>query len=201
MRPAYAVIGLGLIMLALASLAGVDSCKRKQAVVGEATANVAHGEADAHVGTATQADAEVLRIKSEAKTTEANLARARAEVQRLRGLMEAQAGAGVPHTGVPVAPLPDPDPGVDLHRQVDLAQGELIQAQDAQIVVLTQENMALTKARDEWKLTAEARNREAAGLRIALDAQKSLNRTGSLKASLGGLTIGLGAGFLAGRLK
>ena len=53
----------------------------------------------------------------------------------------------------------------------------------------------------EWKATAEAREREAVGLRIALDAQKHVASSGKWVGRFQGLAVGLAGGYIAGRLR
>ena len=197
-RLVAAALGLALLVGALGALSMGESCGKGKVDRAEQKADVAHGEANAHGSAAITTDAEVLRLKEAHKTDQANVDSARAEVQRLRKIL---ASRPVP---VPDPPSPDPAPvpvvsASDLHGIVD-AQDALIKAQDQQIIGLKTEVQFLTLARDEWKATAEARNREAVGLRIALDAQKHVATSWKWMGRIQGFACGVAVGFVGGKL-
>lgn len=202
MRPAYGIIGLGLVMLLLASLAGVDSCRRKQVEQAQHQAAIHEGEANAHAGQAQASDAIVADLQAKLEASKADLGRLSAERSALlRKLAAAKQDGGDPHgpaadPQTPVAPVSD-----DLHLAVIAKDAEVIEAQANFIKGQEAQISALVISRDEWKSAFEAERKRATGLEIALDAQKHLNKSGRWLGRLEGLAVGLGAGFTVGRLR
>lgn len=203
----WLLAGLGtalLLGLTLGPLALEESCGRKKAEAAEATANEAHGRADAHQEQARQADAAAEKRAGDVQTTDL-------EVQRLRDRLADAKRRLVSRpkpVDVPVAPVVDgasaggdrtPEPD---GRDAVLEDAEaLIAAQDKEIGALKLQVVDLTTARDAWKATAEDREREAAGLRIALDAQKKVQQASRWRGRIEGFAGGVAVGFVAGRLK
>ena len=58
----------------------------------------------------------------------------------------------------------------------------------------------LTISRDQWKASSEAEHRAVVGLQIALDAQKVVSKSDKWIGRVEGFAIGIGAGYVAGRL-
>lgn len=196
MSPRYALIGLGSILLLLASLAGVDSCRRKVVSAAEHQSAVYEGQADAH---ATQAQSIPDHAK-ELEAAQASVDSARREVERLRRLLASKPSIPVPDpagASAPIVPAVSPD-GRD---EVIAAQVVLIAAQDGQIKGLKLALGDESRRSSEWKAAFEAERKRAAGLEIALDAQKHIAASGRWRGRLEGLAVGLGAGLIAGRLR
>ena len=168
----YVALGLGAILLVLASLAGVDSCRKRQGSQAEHQAAVHQGEANAHVQQA-QAVPDHAAELAQAKT---DVAGARAEVERLRRIVAAQRRQGVPDPAGPAAP--DPGPVAPDHRDELLAaDAVLIAKQDAQIQGLT---VALTdeQARSEqFRLAFEAERKATAAQQAATEAWRGAVKT------------------------
>lgn len=80
-------------------------------------------------------------------------------------------------------------------------QKRLIQAQDGAISGLQAQLLATSAARDAWKRSAEEGGREALQLRAALAAQQGIAKNAVWKGRIQGLAVGLGAGYIGGRLK
>lgn len=80
-------------------------------------------------------------------------------------------------------------------------QKRLIQAQDGAISGLQAQLLATSEARDAWKRSAEEGGREALQLRAALAAQQGIAKNAVWKGRIQGLAVGLGAGYIGGRLK
>ena len=81
------------------------------------------------------------------------------------------------------------------------AQKNLIQAQDASLQGVKAQLVTMTAARDAWKRTSEEGGREAVQLRAALAAKEGLEKSALWRGRLQGLAIGIGAGYLGGRIK
>lgn len=188
------IILAGLVLSTLAIGYGVVRYYQNKAIQSEAQANEAKGAADAAKQQAKTKDAAI-----EAQANQ--LAEARADVARKLSQLAAYRAA------LPASPAVDPVsdepifPGV-----VDLAplvrkQDEVIQAQSHYIQGLETKITDLTMSRDLWKSSEEARSREAAGLRIALEAQKSLTKGALWKGRIQGLAIGIAGGYLYGSIR
>jgi len=203
MRAAVGFIGLGLVMLALASLAGASSCYKKRVEAAQHQAAIEQGKADAHAEQAKAQDAAISDLKAKLDASKADLGRLSDERGALlRKLAAAKQNGGNPGVSVdasdaaPVAPV-----STDLSAQVIAKDAEVIAAQDSRIKGLEESNRLLSASRDEWKAAFEAERKRSAGLEIALDAQKHVASSGKWTGRLQGLAIGLGAGFVAGRLR
>jgi hypothetical protein len=82
---------------------------------------------------------------------------------------------------------------------VEAKKDELLQAQAQRILGLERDLGEALQARDDWRATAHAREREALQLRAALAAQAGLIRAAELKGFGVGLLVGGGAGYAGGR--
>lgn len=168
----YVVIGLGAILLVLASLAGVGSCRQRQGGQAEVQSAIHQGEANAHVQ---QAQA-IPDHAAELQGAKDDVARARAEVARVKRLLAAQQGHAVPDQAGPSQTLP-PVVDSDPRDQVIASQGVLIAKQDAQIQTLT---VALTdeQARSEqFRLAFEAERKATAAQAAATEAWRGAVKT------------------------
>lgn len=190
----YVALGLGAILLVLASLAGVDSCRKRQGSQAEHQAAVHQGEANAHVQQA-QAVPDHAAELAQAKT---DVAGARAEVERLRRIVAAQRRQGVPDPASPAAP--DPGPVAPDHRDELLAaDAVLIAKQDAQIQGLT---VALTdeQARSEqFRLAFEAERKATAAQQAATEAWKHAVTTSKWRGRVEGFAAGVALGYVGGK--
>lgn len=196
------VTGLGvLVVLGVAFGAGYwQGTKRNQAKVAQSenAANVAKGEADALKRQAEAKDQAIAAKDSAIADAKASLYRAEQELARSK--MVRPTVVPVPIPAIPWTPMGNmgmEEPGRDLvgrQEAVIKAQSNLIKLQEAKIT-------DLTISRDTWKEAESARAREAAGLRIALEAQKSLTKNALWKGRIQGLAIGLGSGYAIGRLQ
>lgn len=197
MRPtiAEAALGLALIVGVVFSAAlGSQSCDRGKVAQATIQAAEANGAASAHQTSAQASDAKVADLEAKIQSQNAKVGRLLAERTALLARLD--------HADhVPVDPVPpgesvrdDRDAVIAKDAEVIAAQAYFIEGQQTQIA-------ALVISRDAWKATAEERAREAAGLRIALDAQKSVANSGKWVGRFQGVAIGLGVGYIAGRLK
>lgn len=190
----YVALGLGAILLVLASLAGVDSCRKRQGAQAEVQSAIHQGEANAHVQ---QAQA-VPDHAAELAQAKADVAGARAEVERLRRIVAAQRRQGVPDQAGPAAP--DPGPVAPDHRDALLAaDAVLIAKQDAQIQGLT---VALTdeQARSEqFRLAFEAERKATAAQQAATEAWKQAVTTSKWRGRVEGFAAGVALCYVGGK--
>ena len=194
-KPGDALLGLALVVIALgASAFGIESCGKGKVQQGTIQAAEAHGAADAHQQQAQASDAQVEDLKAKVQSQNAKVGRLLAERTALLARLD--------HADhVPVDPVPPGEPVRDDRDAVIAKDAEVIAAQGKQITDQAVVISALTVSRDAWKSTAEDRAREAAGLRIALDAQKSVANSGKWMGRVQGFAIGLGAGYVTGRIR
>lgn len=178
------------------------SCYNRREVANQTQqADQSHASAIVHAAEGTVYDAQAQAQADELKAAAAEVARLRAEVARLRS-------AAAPVPAPPQAPvLPEPEPvSMPVSAPVDLTPlvaklDELVKAQDREIGGLKAQVATLTSARDAWKLTAQNSGREALQLRAALAAQQGLTKNALWKGRIQGLAVGLGTGYIVGRLK
>jgi len=132
------------------------------------------------------------------------VARARAKVARTGDHLAPQPGPSVPdHTGAGQT-VPDAmgaDPGVQGLRDALAAERELSAAQDAQIGALKAAYADEQRRSAEYKAAFEAERRRATGLEIALAAQKHVSGADKWLGRVQGFAVGIGAGYVAGRVK
>jgi len=185
-KPMAVVIAAALVVLGVGS-----SCAyhyRAKASQAENAANVAKGEADAAKAQAQAKDAEIAAKDSGLEQARADVARKIAELARLRASLRPSA----PEDPVIDEPI---QPGVvDLIHLV-AKQDEVIHVQANFIKGLEVKISDLTISRDAWKQSSDARERESAGLRIALEAQKSLTKSALWKGRFQGLAVGIATGY------
>lgn len=184
-----------LITLGAGTVFTVNSCRRKQASEAETQAHIASGEAHAHQTQAANADTLVADLKAklenQAKQLDLVLAQRRELLRKL--------GASKPSSDDPsLAGLP-PLPIDDSRDALIAKDAEVISAQavviDSQAVVIA----GLTTSRDEWKATAEARERQARAQEVATDAWKKSVTTAEWKGGIKGFIAGAALGYFGGK--
>lgn len=187
MIPKVAVVGVGIVLMGLVVLVSVDSCRKKTGQGSEVIAAEAKGEANAHQAQAQASDKALSDLQAKHLATKATLDRLSAErvalLRRLEAERQARLDAESAHPA-PVEPVPDVrDAVIVKDAEVIAAQAVVIGQKDAEIV-------QLTTSRDQWKATAEARERQALAQEAATRAWKS--------AVTESRWLGRGEGFLAG---
>ena len=200
MTPRAYLLAGGIVALGAIYGAGYWHGQHKEntrATQAEHKADVAKGEADALKRLGLAKDAEIQAKDTSLALSRAEVARRMAELAKVKGALQASVSASSPSgASLPIEPVQP--------RMVDLAplvakQDEVINAQAYLIQGLETKIVDLTISRDAWKGSSEAREREVAGLRIALEAQKSLTKGALWKGRFQGLAVGLGCGYLAGK--
>ncbi len=201
-RILQALLGGLLIVGVLGGVAlGVESCGKGKVNQGVQQANEAHGAANANQSQAQASDKLVADLQARVESAAQDMDRLTKERAALLRKLEAKVPPVPSDPDHAVAVAPQPGPVADERDAVIAKDAELIQAQ--QVVISDQAAVigTLIVSRDAWKATAEARQREAAGLRIALDAQKSVAASSKWLGRVQGFAIGLGAGYVTGRLR
>lgn len=169
---------LGAAVLILGTLGivsfGVESCRRQQGSGAEVQANIAAGEAQTHEAQAGKADATVQDLQAKLDSKAKDLDRVSKERD---ALLKRLAAKPVPHVD-PVVP----NPGADTLDALEaaIADRDEVIAKDAELITVQAETITkqvqtiqvLTVARDEWRATAEARERQALAQEAATKAWK-----------------------------
>lgn len=190
----YLLIGLGAVLAILASLAGVDSCRKHTGTQNEIQSAVHQGEANAHVS---QAQA-IPDHAAELQSAKDDVARARAEVARVKRLLAAQQGHAVPDpagSGSALPPVVDPDP----RDAVIARQGVLIEAQDGQIQALTLALADEQKRSAEFREAFEAERKATAAQAAATKAWKEAVTTSRWRGRIEGALAGAALGYFGSK--
>lgn len=191
-RIIQAALGLLLILGVLGSaVIGIESCKGNRVNPANETANIQKGSGDAHRAEATSRDSAAEDLRAQLQKSQKNVDSLTSQRAALLARL-----AELPN------PFPNessPTPPPDIQTAIISKDAELIAAQVEEIRGLRNQNEILTQARDAWKATALDRQREAASLRIALDAQRSLSTASKWRGRIEGFTVGVVLGYAGGR--
>ena len=181
-----AMVGLALVIGGLGALAGLDSCRKHEGSAAEVTANIESGVASVHEQNAQAQNPAIQKLEAERDEARALAARVQGERDILRKKWDSRP---IPPATLPVSA---PDDRAALLGQLDLAEAviakdaEVIEAQDLLIKNQSESILVLTKARDEWKATAEARERQAMAQEAATRAWKDAVVTSEIKGGIKG---------------
>ena len=194
MTPRAWTISVGAALAVLAAVYGLgytDGQRKVQAraIQAEIKADEAKGRADVHAKQAKQADEAADKDAVLKAGADAEAARLRALVAKLR----AQAADAVLSDVVADAPPVGPTPPA-----LEQAKDELIEAQDRRAQADNRLIQSLTAARDAYKARSEALAEESLNLRAALEAQKGLVKAAELKGFLRGIAYGGAVGAVGG---
>jgi len=123
-----------------------------------------------------------------------------AQVAALRAQLAALRSRPVPP---PAAPGPDPQPVAPPPDLVAVVaqQDLLIKAQDVQIQDQAVQIHTLTLDRDAWHTAYDSSSKEASLRQIALEAQIAATKASRWQGRIEGFVVGIGAGYLGGKLK
>lgn len=199
-----AVLGLALVIGGLAALSGLDSCRRAGGGLAEHNAAVAQGEANAHQSQAQAHDSEVADLQAQLVAREADLGRLSRERDALRRKLAAvgQSNSHPANTGSVGADDSEPSGNsgeLDLLRATVAKDAEVIEAQELLIKNQSESILVVTKARDEWKATAEARERQALAQEAATKAWKDAVTSSRWRGRVEGFAAGVALGYVGGR--
>jgi hypothetical protein len=163
----------------------------------QVSAAVAQADQHHEVATAAAAQGAVYDAQASAQgpallNDASTVAQLRAEVARLRNAPRPPQD--------PTLPAPEPvGPVVDLAPLV-AEQDRLVEALSRENADLKTQVNTLTLARDSWKGSAQASAAEAVQLRSALAAQQGIAAANLWRGRIQGFAVGLGSGYIAGRL-
>ena len=188
------LLALAALLLLAYGVLGIVSCHAKRVVKAQtATAQIAAQAAEVHAGQGTTLD-------QVAAQRDAELAKAQAEVAYLKAQL-----AKLPAPQPPSAPLPKDDPAKDAEivqdRQTIVDQAALIAAQDRQIDTQKAQIVTLQASATAWEAAYDDETKRATALELALKAQVAANTSATWKGRIQGFAVGVGAGYIAGRLK
>lgn len=197
MTPRYAAYGLCAVLAVLALMWGLGSWQQRQGAQAEVQAAIHQGEANAHQAQAQTSDAAYEDLKAKHADSQAALGRLTAErvalLKRLESERQARLDAESAHPAQ-AGPVPDVrDEIIAKDAEVIQAQAYFIEAQKAEIAVLV-------VSRDEWKATAEARERQAMAQAEATRAWKQAVTTSRWQGRGEGAVVGALLGLLGGKL-
>jgi hypothetical protein len=193
MNTKWILYAAGVAIVVAASAFAVNSCRSGQGSVAEQRAAVESGVADTLVNNAQSIHthkADLDKANAKTRATEASLAKAKAELARVKRIL----------ADVPPAPP-------DKRDEVIAAQEVLIEAQDTKIVALEGENTQLkialvdeTKRSENYRLAEEARGRQAQAQEAATKAWKQAVSSAEWKGAAKGAPAGAIAWEIARRL-
>lgn len=190
----YSVIGA--VTVVVASLFAFQAYKSHRGLANQLKAQEFKGEADVHVNQA-QAIPEHAQELAQAK---ADVAGARAEVQRLRRLVAAQGRTRVSDSAGATAPAPGPV-APDRRDELLAADAVLIDKQDAQIQALTLALVDKTKQADEYREAFEAERKAFAAQEAATKAWKEAVSTSRWTGRIEGFAAGVALGYVGGKTR
>ena len=181
--PTRYLISLGVVLGALScAVFAIDSCHRKRGQQQEVQVAVHQGTAEAHQDEAKAQDSKVPLLQKRLQDAQAEVAVLKDQLAHVQAQGNTESVVAQDNAGT-----------------ID-AQSKLILAQDKEISVLKEEVVVLTKARDEWKKTAEERLMQAQAQAAATAAWKDAVSTSTTKGRIQGFAVGLALGFLGGKL-
>ena len=195
-----AALGLFLVIGGLAALSlGLESCRKHTGSQNEVTAHIAEGVANAHQSQAQASDALLPNLQAKLAATEEKLGRVSSERDALLKRLAAQP---VPHDPavVPTVELVAAlHAAVEVRDEVIAKDAEVIAGQEVLIKNQSEQVLVLTTSRDEWKATAEARERHAQAQEAATKAWKQAVSAAEWNGGLKGFAVGAALGLLGGR--
>jgi len=219
-RGMKAALWLPLAAILLTCSLGVRSCVgRRQVDAHVQQADTHHQAAVVAAAQAEVYDAQVTKEQAQVKQHDSEVASVDQEVAGRRAhVAEVRRGLDAPAAGEPAGHSVDPGQGVgapvdqaELVAQLKAtvsALDDLVASQDAQhqqdlqrIADRDALISTISLSRDAWRLSAQASAAEAVQLRAALAAQQGLIEGALLKGRIQGFSVGLGSGYLAGRVQ
>jgi len=197
-RLSHILISAAFVLVTLFGVALTVShlARGKESAV-EQQSHVDQGEANAHSYQAQLADLNAADLQAKVDNQAKDLDRLMAERNALRAKLLQQPAPSHDQDGSvapPVDPLPDP------RDAIISKDDEVIRALMERAVVKDSLITQLTVSRDQWKSSFEAERRRSAGLEIALDAQKTVNKADKWIGRLQGFAIGIGVGYVGSKL-
>jgi len=205
------IIGISLVIAAWASLEIVGHYSQRKAAQGIAQANQHQQQAIADAAQGIVHDQDVAKQAEQVQQLNQSLTSDQTEIKRLTAQRDALLAKLHSSPVQPTTPSGPSDPGPakqdDDPATLLAADAELIQAQaktiqDQVVAIQARDTLiaSLTASRDSWHSAYDQSQQEAAAQRIALEAQASAIRAGRWKGRIEGFLIGIGTGYVAGKL-
>lgn len=179
--------------------AGCDAYRQRHANASEVTAHIAEGEAQTHEAQARATDPKIQDLEAKVDSQAKQLARVQGERDVLLKKWNARP---IPVQSSSNAAIDDRS---ELLAQLDLAQAviekdaEEIAKQDLLIKNQSELILVATKRGDEWKATAEARERQALAQEAATAAWKKAVTSSKWVGRAEGFAAGIAIGYVGGR--
>jgi FlaG/FlaF family flagellin (archaellin) len=192
------------VILAVGAIAwGLDAYHKRRATKDEVQAQVFKGEANATQTQAQAKDKAYADLKAEHEATKADLDRLSLE----RSALLRKLAAAKQNSGTPSQPDPGTVPTTTPALSDDLASRDAVIAKDAELITAQakviedqkSEIVILTDARDQWKATADLRNRQAMAQEAATEAWKKAVTASRWQGRIEGALAGAALGYLGGR--
>lgn len=183
-----ALAGAALVLVAFGAFSLRSAYLKGHVAEHVAVANEQKGVERAEVAAARDIEAKIAARQAELVSADQAVAKARAEVDRLRALAAQHAAAPAPGAE-PLPVVPDVP--------LDLAKDQLILAQDRQIQGLKLQ-LADEHARgDRLQAALDAADKRAAALELAMKAQASAAKADEWRTGFKGAAVGLVVGYLS----
>lgn len=202
-RLSHILIGAGLVLgLWAAAVFGIDAYQKYKGRGNEVAAHIAEGEANAHQSQANASDAKISDLQAKVDSQAKDLGRLNAERD---ALLKRLAAKPVSHAD-PVGPNLSPTDALDALEAAVAERDEVI-AKDAEVItsqagIIKDQTVVIGQlmiSRDEWKATAEARERQAIAQEAATKAWKDAVRSSKWSGRVQGFAAGVALGFLGGK--
>jgi outer membrane murein-binding lipoprotein Lpp len=183
-----------LLLLAGGVFWGIDRYQKGKGTKNEQQSQQLQGEANAHASNASSIPDHAQQLQS----AKDDVARARAEVERVKRLLAAKPIISVPDHSGSGSPLPsavDPDP----RDQVIASQGVLIEKLDAQVGGLQLALSDEQKRSAEFKLAFETERKATAAQAVATEAWKKAVTSIRWRGRVEGFAAGVALGYVGGK--
>jgi len=188
------------MLLAYGAFTAFQHYHQAQGTKDEQQAQVFKGEANAHQTQAQASDAKVADLQAKVDAQVQDLGKLQKErdglLRKLAAKVPAVPGSPdlEPAGGTGPAPVDDPnDQVIAKDAEVIAQQGFVIQSQKIEI-------LQLTESRDQWKATADLREKQAMAQEAATAAWKKAVTESRWRGRVEGFVAGVASGYVAGRL-
>jgi hypothetical protein len=192
---AYAVLAIALV---LGTAWGIKHRAASKGSKDEAQAQVFKGEANATQTTAQASDAKIPDLQAKVDDQAASLVRLQAERDALLRKLAAKVPS-VSSNPDPTGAVSTPDSVSDVRDEVIAKDAEVITAQTKQIQDQQAVIVALTGSRDQWKATADLRDKQAMAQEAATAAWKQAVVASRWQGRIEGFAAGAVLGYLGGK--
>ena len=203
-RLSHILITAGVVIALLGAVVfGLDAIHKHKGESSQTTANIESGVASAHQSQAQAHDATVENLKAQLSAREADVGRLSRErdalLRKLASVPKPGAGSAGDNLS-PTEPVGADDSELEMLRATVEKDAEVIEALEADSVVKDSLITAALRSRDEWKATAEARERQALAQEAATEAWKKAVVSSRWRGRFEGFAAGVALGYAGGKL-